>query len=384
MELHELTDFLRLSATLHLQFSAQGVGWGNILQIITNRQPLAHPGEREVLDHVLAYLEHAYAARRRRVGPPAILHPLRATALLTQATGQPQLLDILTELLHDKFEDLTQEKLGKDRFEQVEQEFRGLLREIDPSDEWYLMERLDYLASKKTESYSEYINRLLNHARETRELVRIKLADRLDNTLDLHIDLDDSLEGVDFFQVIFRILFPPTGSGYKPRSEHPISSPLDGSQRLYQLAKNAILLSLVREKNVAPGDPAAATLFKALAMASMHEAQRIALHIMGYHQTKLERQRALIMEAQRYAQAGGMTRTTLPSGGHSLDGLFATFFFAEGNDRDRRLGELYCNKDLMLQAAVAFVVVFLSFAHSSDYWLQGISDQGGKLQHGIG
>jgi hypothetical protein len=34
MQLHDLTDFLRLSATLHLQLSAQGVGWQNILQII--------------------------------------------------------------------------------------------------------------------------------------------------------------------------------------------------------------------------------------------------------------------------------------------------------------------------------------------------------------
>jgi len=380
MELHEFTDFLRLSATLHLQFSAEGVGWANILQIIANRTPLADPREHEAVKHVLAYLDHAYGTRRRRVGPPAVLHPLRATALLTQATGQPQLLDMLSELLHDKFEDLTLEKLGKDRFERVESEFSELLKKIDPADEWYLMERLTYLARKKEESYSHYISKLLDRARRIPDLVRIKLADRLDNTLDLHIDLEDTLEGVDFFQIIFQILFPPTGPAYKPRSEHPISSPLHGAQRLYQLAKNAILLSFIREKNVAPDDPAAVKLFEALALASMYEAQRIALHIMAYHQTGLEKQREVLMEVQRYAQTGGMMQTTVPTGEHELDGLFMTFFFADGNVRDQRLEELYRNKELMLQAAVSFVVVFLNFARSTEYWLQGISDQSRKQE----
>lgn len=378
MKIHELTDFLRLSATLHLQFSAEGVGGENILQIIANRRKLGNPREREVLKHVLAYLDHAYGTRRRKIGPPAVLHPLRATALLTQATGQPQLLDMLTELLHDKFEDLTPEKLGKDRYEQVESEFRDLLREIDPKDEWYLMERLTHLTLKKGESYSLYISRLLHRARRIPELVRIKLADRLDNTLDLHIDLEDALEGVDFFQIIFEILFPPTGSRYQPRSEHPISSPLHGAQRLYQLAKNSILLSLIREINAAPDDPAAAKLFKAVALASMQEAQRIALHIMGYHQTKLEKQREVLMEVLRYAQVGGMIQTTAPSRGYELDGLFTTFFIPDSSVRDQRLEELYRNKELMLQAAIAFVVVFLNFAHSPKYYLQGVSNYSQK------
>ena len=374
MGLHEFTDFLRLSATLHLQFSAEGVGWENILQIIANRKPFANPREHEALQQVLAYLDHAYGERRRRVGPPAVLHPLRATALLTQATGRPQMLDMLTELLHDKFEDLTLEKLGKHRFEQVESEFSDLLKKIDPADEWYLIERLNYLARKKGESYTQYISRLLDRAQGTPELVRIKLADRLDNTLDLHIDLEDALEGVNFFQVIFQILFPPIGSGYQPRSEHPISSPLNGAQRLYQLFKNAFLLSAIRQKNLAPGDPAGIKLFEALALASMDEAQRIALHIMGYHLKGVEKQRMLLMEAQRYAQEGRMTRATTPSGEYELDGLFTTFFFADGSIRDQRLDQLYHNKELMLQTAVSFVVVFLNFANSSDYWVQSISN----------
>lgn len=377
MLLYDLTDFLRLSAALHLQLSAQGVGWENILGIITHRMPVGRDRERKVILHVFEYLANAYGVRRRRIGPPAILHPLRATALLTQAIGRAQLLDMLTELLHDKFEDLTPDALGHDRFSQVESEFRSLLRDVDPKDEWYLMERLDHLALKKAESYYQYVGRLLDRARQTQELVRTKLADRLDNTLDLHMDVEDPLEGADFFRVIFQIMFPPSGSGYQAGREHPITSPLNGAQRLYQLFKNAILLSLIREKHVAMEDPAAQRLFEALAQASMHEAQRIALHIMAYHETGIARQRELLMEVQCYAQEGGMTRTTFPSGAHPLDGLFMMRFdHADYVVRNQHLDELYRDKGLMLQAALGFVVIFLNFVHSPGYWVHGISDHG--------
>jgi hypothetical protein len=377
MALHDMTDFLRLSAALNMQLTAQGVGWENILRIIANRLPMNRQGERHALLHVFEYLDQAYGLQRRRIGPPAILHPLRATALLTQASEQPHLLDMLTELLHDKYEDLTAAALGPDRFAQAESMFVHLLKEIDPTDEWYLMERLEHLALKKGESYYQYIGRLLDRAVLTPELVRVKLADRLDNTLDLHIDVDDFLKDTDFFKVIFQILFPPSGSGYSPIVEHPITTPLNGAHRLYQLFKNAILLSLIREKRAALGDLAAHKLFEALALASMHESQRISLHIMAYHEPDIERQRELMMEVQRYAQDGGMTHITSPSGRYSLDGLFKLKFdYADSCIRNEHLEALYQDKGLMLQAAIGFVVIFMNFVHSPNYWIQGISAQG--------
>jgi hypothetical protein len=377
MSLHDLTDFLKLSAALNMQLAARGVGWGNILRIITNRMPMSCPEDRAALLHVFEYLNQAYALQRRRQGPPAILHPLRATALLTQVSDRPQLLDMLTELLHDKFEDLTLEALGPELFELAEKKFHDLLKDIDPASEWYLMERLDCLASKKHEPYYRYVGRLLDHAVQTPELVRVKLADRLDNTLDLHIDVDDFLKEVDFFRVMFQILFPPSGAGYKPAYEHPVTPPLNGAERLYQLFKNAILLSLIREKRVAMDDPAAGTLFEALSLASMQESQRIALHIMAYHEIDIERQRALFMEVQHYAQKGGMTQITAPSSQNSLDGLFTQHFAnLDSRARSKQLEELYRDKGLMLQAAIAFVVVFMNFIHSPDYWIRGISDRG--------
>jgi hypothetical protein len=377
MALHDLTDFLRLSAALNMQLTAQGVGWENILRIIANRMPMNRQVERHALLHVFEYLDKAYGLQRRRIGPPAILHPLRATALLTQASDRPHLLDMLTELLHDKYEDLTPDMLGPERFAQAEETFVRMLKEIDPTDEWYLMERLEHLALRKGETYYQYIGRLLDRAVLTPELVRVKLADRLDNTLDLHIDVDDFLKDTDFFKVIFQILFPPSGSGYRPPYEHPVTPPLNGAQRLYQLFKNAILLSLVREKRAAAGDPTVRRLFEALALASMYESQRISLHIMAYHETNIDRQRELLMEVQRYAQEGGMTRVTLPGGKYTLDGLFMQRFdYVDSAVRDAQLEALYRDKGLMLQAAMGFVVVFMNFVHSPEFWIQGISDHG--------
>jgi len=338
---------------------------------------LEQPGDSAVILQVFDYLDDAYGTQKRLVGPPAILHPLRATALLTLASDKPQLLDILTELLHDKFEDVTVDVLGQDRFEDVESKFFDLLQTIDPADEWSLLERLNHLTIKKNESYYQYIGRLLDRAVKIQKLVRVKLADRLDNTLDLHIEVEDSLRGVDFFRMIFQIMFLPSGSGYDPGCEHPVTPPLNGAQRLYQLFKNVVLLSMIREKHLAVEDPIARKLFEALALASMYEAQRITLHIMAYHETDTERQRELLMEVLGYTQEGGMMRITSPSSQYSLDGLFMKRFDHVDSDvRNIHLDTLYREKGFMLQAALSFVVIFLNFVNSPDYWIRGISDRG--------
>jgi hypothetical protein len=98
---------------------------------------------------------------------------------------------------------------------------------------------------------------------------------------------------------------------------------------------------------------------------------------MAYHETDIERQRELLMDVQSYAQAGGMTRITSPSGKSSLDGLFMLRFdHADALIRRERLEALYQDKGLMLQAAIGFVVIFMTFVHSPEYWIQGISDHG--------
>lgn len=375
MPLHDFEDFSRLSGILTLQLSTPDAGLDNVAAVILRRKQVP-AGQRDVLKQVLRYLVAAYGQRRRRLGPQAVLHPLRATALLARSADQADLLDLLTCLLHDKLEDLTSDRLGSS-WEQAEGSFRDLLKSIDPRDEWYLMERLDWLTRRPGETYFQYIGNLLEHAERTPALVRVKLADRLDNILDLRLDLVDPLEGLDFFATLFQLLFVNSYPGHVPELPHPPSSPLHGAKRLYQLFKAAVVLSLVRRRHFSTDDPSTQNLFGALAIASMKEAQRIVLHICGYHLTDLPRQRELLLEVMDYAQKGNIDKITNPDSRMCLDGLFLSWFQdCDSREREKKLNELYRDKSLMLQAAVAFVVIFLSFLDDPHFYVRGISEEG--------
>jgi hypothetical protein len=373
---YDLEEFLKLSAFLNLQLFATGVGRDNILSIILGRKVLAS-ADREVLLRVLEYLDAVYGRRRRRLGSLAVLHPLRAATLLARAPSEPTTLDLLTALLHDKLEDLTPAEVGPETYEHSEAEFRDLLRRIDPTDQWYLMERLDWLTRRPGVTYFHYIGRLLKQSETTRELIRVKLADRLDNTLDTRIEIEDPMHGVDFFETVFKLLFVPGYRGYDPGFPHPARSPVNGAQRLYQLFKNAVVLSLIRRRGSVADDTSAAWLFAALATASMKEAERIALHILGYHAPEVAEQRHLVLETMEYAQSGGMGRVTFPNESRSLDGLFLSSFENTGPaSRDDNLARLSQNRPLMLQAALAFIVIYLSFLNDPDYFIADVSENG--------
>ncbi len=46
------------------------------------------------------------------------------------------------------------------------------------------------------------------------------------------------------------------------------------------------------------------------------------------------------------------------------------------NELDKKLDILYQNKALMLEASVAFIVIFLSFLNDPAYYVKGISAKG--------
>ncbi len=253
MPLTDLSEFFKLSATLNYQLGAVGVGNRNILTIIMGKAHLSRD-EEEILLDVLSYLEKAYGDHRRRLGPLAVLHPLRATAILSRTLGRASMLDLLTELLHDKLEDIgpenfPEEKYGVEYWPELEREFQRLLKRIDPHDSWFLMERVDFLTRRpEADTYYSYIGRLIAKSRKTPEVVRVKLADRLDNTLDMRLDLYDPLEQVDFFALMFKVLFLRDYIPPRPQFPHPAVTPINGAQRLYQLFKNTVLLSLIRQQ----------------------------------------------------------------------------------------------------------------------------------------
>jgi hypothetical protein len=118
-------------------------------------------------------------------------------------------------------------------------------------------------------------------------------------------------------------------------------------------------------------------LFDALAEAGLKEAQRTLIHIISYHVKDLHSLRSLVLEAMKYCYSGRSELVTIPDGSQLLDGLFSTYFGNKAKKaRRQQLDTLYQNKPLMLEASVAFIVIFLSFLNDDNFYIRGISAEG--------
>jgi hypothetical protein len=185
---------------------------------------------------------------------------------------------------------------------------------------------------------------------------------------------------VDFHRYVFNILFMGKDARpYTPDISHPAPSPIPGWYRMYGLYKNVLLLSLLRRKKaIAPDDGAGRRLFDAVCAASRLEAQRIIMHIFGFHCREVERHRALLLEAMEYCAGGGIRAVTQAGqGAHRLDGLLMTHFaHADSALRKSSLESLYEDKELMLVASLAFLVIFMTFREDENFFLEGVSESG--------
>ena len=382
MSLVELTEFFKLSSVLNYNLSAASLNRYNVLRYIMTGRSLSSDERQDreqkgILMEALDYLFRVYHQKRRHLGPLAVLHPLRATALLTRALDRIDLLDILATLFHDILEDVQPQKFNPSEWKEMEGQLHGLLGRLAPEDENRLIQRMVCLTRTSAESYYQYIGRMLDNARSCPGVIHVKLADRLDNTMDMRIDLEDPLEGVDFFQAMFQLLFVSNYPGYQPGVDHQPATAMNGARRLYQLFKNAVLLSLIRQTDITPDGPAQNFLFSSICQASLMEAQRTLLHLLGYHYQEVQSQRELLLEAMEYCYSGRSDLVTRPETSQLLDGLFSTYFAPTDNrSRSRQLDILYQNKPLMIEASVAFLVIFLSFLNDSKFFIQGISVEG--------
>jgi len=382
MPLSDFSEFLKLSSALNYNLSATSLNRYNVLMYILDGNRL-HSDEAEdrkkkrIMMEALSYVFNVYHQKRRRLGPLAVLHPLRATALLARSLNTLNLIDLLSTLLHDILEDINPSDFEIPKWKNIEGQLYNLLKQIPEDDESILLNHLLHLTKLKQESYYQYIGRFLEHCRGSFHLVRVKLADRLDNTLDMRIDLQDPLEGVDFFQNIFQLLFVNNYPGYIPTANHPPSSAINGARRLYQLFKNAVLLSLIRQRIRVEEDPTSQILFESICKASLKEAQRTLIHVIGFHLKDVSNQRVLLLEAMNYCFSGGTAIVTEPDAEQMLDGLFASYFaYTDGSVRNQKLDLLYQDKPLMIQASIAFVVIFLSFMNDPKFYVEGISAEG--------
>ena len=380
--LYDLTEFLKLSSALNYNLSATALNRYNVLMYIIDGKQL-HSDEvkdrksKAIVMEALSFVFNAYGQKQRRLGPLAVLHPLRATALLARSLDRFDPIDLLTCLLHDVLEDISPVDYQSPKWKELEQQIFSLMAQIPAQDERNLMDRLVSLTRLENESYYHYIGRILEHSKDTFRLIQVKLADRLDNTLDMYVELRDPLEGVDFFQIIFQILFLNNYQGFIPSLKHPPSSAINGAKRLYQLFKNAVLLSLIRQKIMLTEDTTSQNLFDAVCQASLKEAQRTLIHLIGFHFQDVAKQRELILEAMVYCYSGRSDLITLPDEKKMLDGLFSSYFGSTSTAiRNQKLDALYQNKPLMIQASIGFMVIFLSFMNDSRFYVKGISADG--------
>jgi hypothetical protein len=373
-ELHDFDEFLHLSERLTFHWT---LGLDNVLTLILDGKPISER-DRALVCSSLAYLRLAYGSRTRRLGTLSVLHPLRAATLLARVLDRVQGLELAVELLHDKLEDIDAELSERTPSERevLSRAWQAVQDHLDRDGQWYLRERLDWLTRPESETYQHYVGRCLDHYRQTPEVVRCKLADRLDNSMDLRIALADPACEQDFHLTMFEVMFlDRTFKGYRPATPHDDNVVINGADRLYQLFKNAVVLSLIRYKRLHLEDPPANRLFNALVVASKREAERVLMHIWGYHYQDVSQQRALVIDTMEYVRSGGIDRVS--AGHHRLDGLFATVFDAPDRPvRKERLKILYKNKELMIEAALAFVILFMRFELDPDYYVKGITDQG--------
>lgn len=382
MPLFDLTEFFKLSSALNYNLSAASLNRYNVLMYIIGDKRLDADEKKDreqksILMEALGYLFRVYSQKRRRLGPMAVLHPLRAAALFTRSRDSLNLVDLLSLLFHDILEDIKPGDYEFQQWKSTEDQLYRLLGRMENEDESRLVTRLMSLTRVENESYYQYIGRLLDNTQNFPEIVQIKLSDRLDNTLDMRIDLEDPLAGIDFFETVFQIMFVNNYPGYKPKMEHAPATAINGARRLYQLFKNAVLLSLIRQHVPATGRREVRILFDALSEAGLKEAQRTLIHLISYHVKDLHTLRSLVLEAMQYCYSGRSDLVTMPDGSQLLDGLFSTYF---GNtakkSRHQQLDILYHNKPLMLEVSVAFIVIFLSFLNDQNFYIRGISAEG--------
>jgi hypothetical protein len=363
---------LALSATINWHLAARKIDLGALLRVILGP---ARVSDRAPLLETLSYLRCAYGERRRKSGPAAVLHCLRTAAMLARIMPEPGMLDLLGALLHDKEEDLTREELGATEWGHAQAEFARVLAKIDADHRWFLGERIALLRRRDDQTYYQYLGHVLGKSSEMPDLLHCKLADRLDNTMDIAVQRPPT-DQHDFFETAFGVLFLPN---YQMRPQDADSAPDSEACVLLisQLFKNVVLMSMLREKRLDSLDDVTNTLFAALAAVGRAQAEWGAVALLMSAIASCQERRQLVLEIMEYCAAGGIAAVTRKERGGLLDGSLLEHF-AEPDDklRKRRLENVYGNKPLFIRLMVMFIGIFTVFMTDPTYYLRGIDASG--------
>lgn len=373
-ELFTIEQFVTLSAKINYQLSAHSLKKSVLLSLVLGANE-ARDRDQEKLVDAFDVLQSGYAEDRRRLGTPGILHPMRTTAMLARAVHEPTLMHLLGGLLHDKQEDLTEKRLGPERFQEMQGHFDRLLNRLGPGSADELARRIDIL-SNQSETYEAYLGRLLDHAYEMPDLLHVKLMDRLDNTFDIHLQ-HPGITNFNFYRAVFDILFLPNFSGVKMGRFHFMPDAREGVMLLSQLFKDLIFLTLIRKEKLDTLDETTRRLFVGLAVAGIREAQWLALEMFNTCITETSKQRELLREVMHYCTSGGIEGVHQQSRGGQLDGILLNMFTAQKEGkRNQMLMELFEDHDRLAPMVLTFIVVFASYINDPDYTVRGIGRDG--------
>lgn len=359
-------EFLGLGAALNYQLEARNVNNRAILALLIGRSTA--PIERELVLQALEVVRIGYGERRRRLGPFAVLHPIRTSALLMFCMHAPSSLHLLGALLHDKDEDLTD--LEGEHGERFREAYDRLMERLDRDHQWFLGERLALLTRRDGQHYLAYVSNLLDQAAAKMDVVHIKCADRLDNTLDVGLRPGLSLN---WFRTVHDALFCPSYGGVHLEEYHHLPSDEEGADILAMLFKNLIFSSLLRQYPAISADPTASRLSDALAVASIRVAGWIALATLACGAIPVSEHRKFLMEQMDYICNGGLEVRRKGKGG-DLDGMLLDYWDLQGDskERKRRLAEVFRDRARLLRVCSLCVAEFASFLQDPAYFVRGI------------
>jgi hypothetical protein len=363
---------LTLSATINWHLSARNIDLRALLRVLLGPAKVA---DQAPLLEALNYLHLAYGDRRRKSGPAAVLHCLRVAAMLARVMPVPTTLDILGALLHDKEEDLTREELGDAEWDRLQVEFSRVLEKIDSNHRWFLGERIALLWRQSSQTYYEYLGVVLGKVRTMPDLLRCKLADRLDNTMDIAVQRTPTQHD-DFFELVFGMMFLP---GYQPLANDGAMVPdVDACVLLVsQLFKNIVLMSMLREQRLDRLDDTTTRLFGALAASSSEQAQWAVTALLASPTLDWQARRDLLRQMMDYCADGGMAAVHNKEKGGLLDGSFLEHF-AHPDDKIRKqqIESLYRDQPLFIRLLVLYIGMFTSFLADPQYYVHGIDRAG--------
>jgi hypothetical protein len=356
---------LQLSAAINYEVEATKKNKNAILALILG--PESPFQDRKLMMQALNVVLTGYGDTKRKFRGMAVVHPLRTAAIVARCVEHPTVTHMVTALLHDRDEDL-KDLTGRHK-DLFEQELAGLHRLLSNDDGWYVGERIALLTRKSGEHYVKYVARILGHTNTMMDLLHVKCADRLDNTLD-H-GLQHRSAHLNWFRAMHDALFVPSYRGVILEDYHQLPENDQGGAVLSMAFKNTIFMSLVRQCDLALADRTTVRFIDALAVASIRVVGWIALGVLAGDVPPVSKHREFLLDVMQYIQEGGLMVRSKGQGS-DLDGMLLDYWHNDSQLRKKRMSEIFADRERLLKLCCLLIAIFSSFLNDPRFFVKGI------------